>query len=147
MKKKHGWNDGDEVISASLTFVSTNHAIRYAKLEPVFADVDQYLCLDPQSILQKITPKTRAVVFVGLGGNSGQLEEVSKICKERGLALVLDAAHMAGTRVNQKHVGHNADVSFSELRTQDVSLLLLSLGSEHEVNLYTQPIHFLSRLF
>lgn len=111
LKKKHAWNDGDEVISASLTFVSTNHAIRYAKLEPVFADVDQYLCLDPQSILQKITPKTRAVVFVGLGGNSGQLEEVSKICKERGLALVLDAAHMAGTRVNQKHVGHNADVS------------------------------------
>lgn len=111
LKKKHGWSDGDEVISASLTFVSTNHAIRYAGLEPVFADVDQYLCLDPKSIEEKITEKTKAVVFVGLGGNVGQLEAVSKLCNEKGLALVLDAAHMAGSRFEGKHVGYNADVT------------------------------------
>lgn len=111
LKRKHNWNDGDEVISASLTFISTNHAIKYAGLEPVFADVDQYLCLDPKSIEEKITDKTKAVVFVGLGGNTGQLEAVSKLCKEKGLALVLDAAHMAGSRFEGKHVGYNADVT------------------------------------
>ena len=111
LKRKHGWEDGSEVISASLTFVSTNHAIKYAGLEPVFADVDQYLCLDPKSIEEKITEKTKAVVFVGLGGNTGQLEAVSKLCKEKGLSLILDAAHMAGSRLHGKHVGHNVDVT------------------------------------
>lgn len=111
LKRAHNWSDGDEVISASLTFVSTNHAIKYAGLEPIFADVDEYLCLDPQSIEEKITDKTKAVVFVGLGGNTGQLEAVAKLCTERGLALVLDAAHMAGSRFDGKHVGYNADVT------------------------------------
>ncbi|MEZ8805138.1 DegT/DnrJ/EryC1/StrS family aminotransferase [Vibrio atlanticus] len=111
LKRAHNWSDGDEVISASLTFVSTNHAIKYAGLEPIFADVDEYLCLDPQSIEEKITDKTKAVVFVGLGGNTGQLEAVAKLCKERELALVLDAAHMAGSRFEGKHVGYNADVT------------------------------------
>lgn len=111
LKRKHGWEDGSEVISASLTFVSTNHAIKYAGLEPVFADVDQYLCLDPKSIEEKITEKTKAVVFVGLGGNTGQLEAVAKLCKEKGLSLILDAAHMAGSRLHGKHVGHNVDVT------------------------------------
>lgn len=111
LKRKHVWQDGDEVISASLTFVSTNHAIKYANLEPVFADVDEYLCLDPKSIEEKITDRTKAVVFVGLGGNAGQLEAVSQLCKERGLSLVLDAAHMAGSRLNGQHVGFNADVT------------------------------------
>ncbi|MDE1330746.1 DegT/DnrJ/EryC1/StrS family aminotransferase [Vibrio aestuarianus] len=111
LKRKHNWNNGDEVISASLTFISTNHAIKYAGLEPVFADVDQYLCLDPKSIEEKITAKTKAVVFVGLGGNSGQLEAVAKLCREKGLSLVLDAAHMAGSRFEGKHVGYNADVT------------------------------------
>lgn len=111
LKRKHGWEDGSEVISASLTFVSTNHAIKYAGLEPVFADVDQYLCLDPKSIEEKITEKTKAVVFVGLGGNTGQLEAVSKLCKDKGLSLILDAAHMAGSRLHGKHVGHNVDVT------------------------------------
>lgn len=111
LKRKHNWNNGDEVISASLTFISTNHAIKYAGLEPVFADVDQYLCLDPKSIEEKITKKTKAVIFVGLGGNTGQLEAISKLCNKRGLALILDAAHMAGSRLNGQHVGHNVDVS------------------------------------
>ncbi len=111
LKRKHGWKDGDEVISASLTFVSTNHAIKYANLEPIFADVDEYLCLDPKSIEEKITAKTKAVVFVGLGGNTGQLEAVSQLCQEKGLSLILDAAHMAGSRLHGKHVGYNADVT------------------------------------
>lgn len=111
LKMQHGWLPDDEIITTPLTFVSTNHSILYAGLRPVFADVDEYLCLDPVSIEAKITEKTRAVMFVGLGGNVGQLDVVSRICEERGLKLILDAAHMAGTRVNGRHVGLEADVS------------------------------------
>ena len=108
-KTEFEWEDGDEVITTPLTFIATNHAINYTKLQPVFADVDEYLCLSPEDIEQKITPRTRAVIFVGIGGNTGRYEEVVKICKDRGLFFILDAAHMAGTRLNGKHVGHDAD--------------------------------------
>lgn len=46
LKDKYGWEDGDEVITTPLTFVSTNHAILYSNLRPIFADVDEFLCLD-----------------------------------------------------------------------------------------------------
>jgi dTDP-4-amino-4,6-dideoxygalactose transaminase len=77
----------------------------------VFADVDQYLCLDPASIASRITAKTRAVIFVGLGGNTGRLDDVVKLCRDRGLSLILDAAHMSGTRLRGRHVGLEGEVS------------------------------------
>lgn len=109
-KTKYGWADDDEVITTPLTFISTNHAILYARLKPVFADVDEYLCLDPKSVEERITAKTKALVFVGIGGNSGRYAEIVKLCQKYGIKLILDAAHMAGTRFNGEHVGHDADV-------------------------------------
>lgn len=100
LKIKNGWNDGDEIITTPITFVSTNHAIMYENLHPVFADVDEYLCLDPDDVEKKITAKTKAVIFVGYGGRAGQLDKVIEICKKYGLKLILDAAHMSGTKVN-----------------------------------------------
>lgn len=111
LKQECGWQDEDEIITTPLTFVSTNHAILYENLKPVFADVDETLCLDPKSIEQKITAKTRAVMFVGFGGTTGQLSAVADLCKSKGLKLILDAAHMAGTRVHGRHVGQEADVT------------------------------------
>jgi len=111
LKERYRWQEGDEVISTPLTFVSSNHAILYERLRPVFADVDEYLCLDPESIAARITPRTRAVIYVGLGGNPGRLAEVVALCRERGLRLILDAAHMSGTRIAGRHVGHEADVT------------------------------------
>lgn len=110
-KTRHGWEDGDEVITTPLTFVSTNHAILYARLKPVFADVDEYLSLDPAAVEAAITPRTRAVMFVGMGGNSGRYAAIREICDRHGLKLVLDAAHMAGSRVGGRHVGHDADAT------------------------------------
>jgi len=111
LKQRDGWESGDEVITTPLTFVSTNHAILHAGLTPVFSDVDEYLCLDPASVLRRITPRTRAVIFVGMGGNVGRYPEIVRICRDKGLKLVLDAAHMAGTRHQGVHVGGDADVA------------------------------------
>ena len=100
LKKENGWKNGDEIITTPITFVSTNHAILYEGLTARFADVDEYLCLDPEDVERKITDKTRAVIFVGYGGRVGKLDKIIEICKKHGLKLILDAAHMAGTRVN-----------------------------------------------
>lgn len=109
LKQEYGWDDGDEVLTTPLTFVSTNHAILYENLKPVFVDVDDYLCLNPDDIKNKITSKTKAVMFVGLGGSTGQYEKIVKLCKKHNLKLILDAAHMAGTRLRDEIPGKEAD--------------------------------------
>ncbi|MEA4986522.1 MAG: aminotransferase class V-fold PLP-dependent enzyme [Anaerovorax sp.] len=100
LKEQNNWENGDEVITTPLTFVSTNHAIKYENLNPVFADVDEYLCLDPKSVELLISNRTRAIMFVGYGGRVGEILKIIEICKNHNLKLILDAAHMAGTRMN-----------------------------------------------
>ena len=111
LREAGGWAPADEVITTPLTFVSTNHALLYEGLRPRFADVDEHLCLDPVDVAARIGPRTRAVCFVGLGGNPGRYAEVRQLCRERGLALVLDAAHMAGTWQDGLHAGWDADAA------------------------------------
>lgn len=115
LKEERGWRPGDEVVTTPLTFVATNHAILYEGLQPVFADVDEYLCLDPQSVVERIGARTRAICFVGMGGNPGRYAEIRDLCRARGLALVLDAAHMGGTWFDNggvpQHAGIDADVA------------------------------------
>lgn len=105
LKDANKWKDEDEIITTPLTFVSSNHSIVYNNLKPVFADVDDSLCLNLESIKSKITKKTKAVLFVGIGGNIGQYNEIRDFCKENGLKLILDAAHMAGTKVDRMYHG------------------------------------------
>ena len=119
-KNKYNWDNNSEIITTPLTFISTNHAIMYENLKPVFADVDESLCLDPKSVESKITPNTKAVMFVGIGGNTGELLKIKDICKKYNLKLILDAAHMAGTKIKkihcgvamtEEHIGEEADVT------------------------------------
>ena len=116
LKDVNKWKDGDEIITSPLTFVSSNHAILYENLKPIFADVDEYLCINPDSVEPLITKKTKAILYIGIGGNTGQLNRIIDICKKHNLKLILDAAHMSGTFMKMsddtiKHVGHGVDVS------------------------------------
>jgi len=113
LKKHYQWSDGDEIVSTPLTFISSNHAILYENLHPVLADVDESLCMDPSSLLRVIGPKTRAVMYVGIGGNAAHYQRILDICRSRGLRLILDAAHMAGTKWKDLNVqvGLDADVA------------------------------------
>ena len=74
LKKFYGWTNQSEVITTPISFVSTAHCIIYAKLKPVFCDIDTTGTLDPKKILNLINHKTKAVIFVGLGGNIGNLK-------------------------------------------------------------------------
>lgn len=140
LKEVNGWEEGDEVITTPITFVSTNHAIPRAGLKAVFADVDDTLCLSPSSVEERITEKTRAVIFVGIGGNIGHYLEIVRICKEHKLKLILDAAHMAGTRIGGNKIpGQEADVvvysfqAVKNLPTADSGMICFKDGKLDEI--------------
>lgn len=101
LRNEYGWQKPCGIVTTPLTFVSTNAAIVYEGLTPVFADVDEYLCLDRDTVEEAIRTadvSVVAVMFVGYAGSTGKLHGVAELCRERGLKLIVDAAHMAGTR-------------------------------------------------
>ena len=142
LKMKYNWQDGDEVITTPITFVSTNLAILYENLKPVFADVDDYLCLDPEDVERKITKKTKCIIFVGYGGRVGQLKKIIEICKKHNLRLILDAAHMSGTRFEGTFPGtwDGVDVAVysyqavKNLATGDSGCICWNDAELHELN-------------
>lgn len=111
LKETNNWTNWDEVISTPFTFISTNHAIKYVWLKPVFADIDDSLNLTPNSVISKITNKTKAIIFVWIWGNTANLLEIIEIAKKYKLKIILDAAHMAWSFINWKHVWFDVDVS------------------------------------
>lgn len=136
LKRTRGWKDGDEVISTALTFVSTNHSIVHAGFKPVFADIDESLCVNCTTVEAAITSRTRAVLYVSIGGNSGDIEALVSLCRKRGIVLIHDAAHAAGARHNGRHLSDYADYSvFSfqavkNLPTGDSGLVVLANATE-----------------
>jgi dTDP-4-amino-4,6-dideoxygalactose transaminase len=111
LKQTENWEDDSEIITTPITFVSTNHAILIENLVPKFCDVDETLNLNPESVRASITPKTKAIMFVGVGGSAANYLEISAIAKEFELKFIVDAAHMAGTFIGDKHAGFDADVT------------------------------------
>lgn len=139
LKEEYKWDDRDEIITTPITFVSTNHAILKAGLKVKFADIDDTMCLDPYSVEGNITEKTRAVMFVGIGGNTGHYEKIVEICKSHNLKLILDAAHMSGTRLRGKVPGKEADVvvysfqAVKNLPTADSGMICFKNGKFDEI--------------
>jgi len=111
LSRMHQWPDDAQLITTPLTFVSTNHAILHAGFQPVFADCDETGCLTVQSISDCISPLTRCVVFVGLGGSFGELPQIAELCKSQGICLIVDAAHMAGSTHRSHHPCHYGDIT------------------------------------
>lgn len=139
LKITRGWKDGDEIVSTAMTFVSTNHSILHAGLRPVFADVDGSLCVTVDTVRQAITPRTRAVVFVSIGGNSGEIMAIADLCRAKGLVLILDAAHAAGSRLRGEHLASYADYTVysfqavKNLPTGDAGLVTVPTKAEDEL--------------
>ena len=97
---------GDEVIVPDYTMVATANAVVLAGAKPVFADVEEEsLCLDSTELEKAITEKTKAVIFVSINGRGGSLSKIQKICEEKNVSLVEDAAQSLGSTYNGKHLG------------------------------------------
>lgn len=88
---------GDEIISASFTYIATVEAAALLKIKPVFVEVDkQTFCIDPAAIEKAITPKTKAIVPVHLYGHAAEMEKIMAIAKKHNLFVVEDNAQAIG---------------------------------------------------
>jgi dTDP-4-amino-4,6-dideoxygalactose transaminase len=102
-----GLSPGDEVIVPSLTFVATANAVRYTGAIPVFADIrnQEDLNIDPQSIEQKITDRTRAIIVVHYAGYACDMPSIMGIAEEHNLVIIEDAAHAIGSHLKGRNLG------------------------------------------
>ncbi len=106
-----GIGPGDEVITSPITDMGTVIGILYQQGVPVFADLlpDTHN-LDPNSVRQAITPKTKAIIAVHLTGNPCDMEALCAIAKEHGLVLIEDCAQAWGATWQGKPIGTIGDI-------------------------------------
>ena len=102
-----GVGEGDEVIVPSLTFVATANAVRYTGAKAVFADIESedWLCISPRSIEEKITERTKAIEVMHYAGFACDMPEILRIAEKYNLAVIEDAAHAIGASLNGKALG------------------------------------------
>jgi perosamine synthetase len=103
--------EGREVITTSLTFVSTNHAILYNGAIPVFADVEEdTLNISAAEIERLVTPRTKAIVVVHYGGHACDMDPILQTARSKGLSVIEDAAHGCGGEYKGRKLGSIGDV-------------------------------------
>lgn len=114
---------GDEVILPPYTFVATLSSIVYTGAHPVFADIepDTYN-ISAESAVAKITPRTRAIVAVAIGGRPCDFDKLEKLAEKYGLYLIVDAAQAVGAQFNHKSIGQfGVAASFSCQNTKNLT--------------------------
>lgn len=101
-----GIGPGDEVITTPITFAASANCVLYCGGKPVFADIDPVTYnIDPASIEQKITPRTKAILPVHFTGQPCEMEEIHRIAREHGLLVIEDAAHALGAAYKGQKIG------------------------------------------
>jgi len=100
-----GIGAGDEVIVPPFTYIATVEGALLGGAIPVFAEIDETLCLSPEGIKKAITPKTKAVILVHMCGSMAKIEEIVQICKEHNLLLIEDTAQALGASYKGKAAG------------------------------------------
>ncbi|HZR82740.1 MAG TPA: DegT/DnrJ/EryC1/StrS family aminotransferase [Candidatus Binatia bacterium] len=118
-----GVGPGDEVIAPAMTFPATINAVIHAGGTPVLADVlPGRLTIDPAAVAAAITPRTRAIIAVHFAGWPCEMGALRQIARDRGLALVEDAAHALGATYSGCAAGALGDVAvFSFYPTKNIT--------------------------
>ena len=100
-----GISPGDEVITQGFTFVATWESILDTGAVPVFAELDETLCLDPADVARKITPRTKAIIPVHMCGAPARIPEIVKLADDRGIPVIEDTAQSCGGKLGGKALG------------------------------------------
>ncbi len=100
-----GVGAGDEVIVPPFTYVASVEAVLFVGGIPVFAEIDETLCLSAEGIRKALTPKTKAILMVHMCGGMADMDGIMEIVKEKNLVLVEDAGQAYGASYKGIKVG------------------------------------------
>lgn len=107
-----GISQGDEVITTPFSFFATAEAISRVGATPIFVDVEaQSFNINPRKIIQKITPKTKAILPVHLYGNPASMAQIVEIAKTYNLKIIEDCAQSFGAKYEADCVNCQQDCS------------------------------------
>lgn len=105
-----GIGPGDEVLIPAYTWISTASAVLTCGAIPVICEIDDTVTIDPEDIKRKITPNTKAVIPVHMGGHPCEMDTICKIAKEHKIAIIEDACQDDGGMYKGKRVGTWGDI-------------------------------------
>jgi dTDP-4-amino-4,6-dideoxygalactose transaminase len=118
----HNVKEQDEVITSPFTFTSTANTILYTGAKPVFADIDEETFnIAADSVEQKITPKTKAIMPVHLYGQPCNMKSILKIAVKHRLIVIEDACQAHGAEYDGKKVGSFGTGCFSFYPTKNIT--------------------------
>ncbi len=115
-----GIGAGDEVVIPPFTFVATFEAVLNAGAIPVFGEIDETLCLNPDRLDDVVTEKTKAIIPVHMCGAMARIDKIKNFCEEKELILIEDACQAIGGFFKNKHLGLFGDMgclSFDAVKT------------------------------
>ena len=111
-----GVGPGDEVIVAPYTMIASATAALVYGAIPVFADIDpDIFCISPESIRERLTPYTKAIIVVDLFGHPADMDEIMQIAAENDLHVIEDAAQAPGALYHGRKAGTLADMGVFSL--------------------------------
>jgi len=145
-----GIGPGDEVIVPDFTFVATASAVLFANALPVLVDVlsDTY-CIDPKLAEAAITPRTKAIIAVHMGGHPADLDALTDLARRKGIALIEDSAHAhasewRGRRIGTYGVAGTFSFQSSKLMTAGEGGMIISNDDTFERN--ARSVHDCGRM-
>ncbi len=120
----HGIGAGDEVITSPFSFVASANCALYVGARPVFADIEpDYYTLDPRSVAEKITPKTRVIIPVHLFGQPCDMNALQQLALEHDLVIVEDACQAHGASWDGTPIGSSGTCCYSFYPTKNMTTI------------------------
>jgi len=113
-----GVGPGDEVITTAATFWGTYMPILSCQAIPVFCDIDPFTgCPDPEDIERRISPYTKAMIIVHLGGMPAEMDAIMEIAQRHNIIVIEDCSHAHGATYKGQKIGTIGDVGCFSMQT------------------------------
>jgi dTDP-4-amino-4,6-dideoxygalactose transaminase len=145
-----GIGPGEEVIVPDFTFIATASAVLFTGALPVLVDVtpDTY-CIDPKLAEAAITPLTKAIIAVHMGGHPADMDALGEIAKKHSLRLVEDSSHAHGSEWRGRRVGALGDIgtfSFQQSKLMTAGEGGIILTNDAELEKIARSVHDCGRM-
>lgn len=139
-----GVGPGDEVITQGFTFVATWEAIFDTGAVPVFGEIDDTFCLDPDDLEAKITPRTRAIIPVHMCGGQARIDRIIYIANKHKIPVIEDTAQACGASLKGKYLGTFGAMgtfSFDSVKTITTGEGGMIVTDDHELYIRASEYH------